>query len=115
MVISLFFSFIDMKAVHGVSAVPTLGHFAIAISSIAMHLSQFLERESIEQDMASFAAQYEYSLIVLMGINTNAKGTMLGINCPILSITPELVYEYRSTYMKISKIFPSLLFANRRS
>ena len=77
-----------MKSVHGVSAVPTLGHFAIAISSIAMHLSQFLERESIEQDMASFAAQYEYSLIVLMGINTNAKG----MNCLLICHFPKCWY-----------------------
>ena len=64
----------DMKAVHGVSTIPTLGHFAVAVSSIAMHLDQFLGRENVEQDMANFATEYEYSLIVLMGINTNVKG-----------------------------------------
>lgn len=64
----------DMKAVHGVSSAPALGHLAIAISSIAMHLERFLGRENIEQDMADFSNKQEYSLIVLMGINTNAKG-----------------------------------------
>ena len=64
----------DMKAVHGMSSSAPLGQLSIAVSSIAMHLDKFLGRGNIEQDMADFASQHEYSLIVLMGINTNAKG-----------------------------------------
>ena len=66
----------DMKSVHGVSSVPSLGHFAVAVSSIAMHLGQFLARENVELEMIKFATRYEYSLVVLMGINTNAKGKL---------------------------------------
>jgi len=64
----------DMKSVHGVSSSPSLGHFSVAVSSIAMHLEKFLRRVNVEQDMEDFAKKYEYSLIVLMGINTNIKG-----------------------------------------
>jgi len=46
------------------------------MASIAMHLDQFLGRENVEQEMANFAVEYEYSLIVLMGINTNIKGNV---------------------------------------
>ena len=63
-----------MKSVHGVSSSPSLGHFSVAVSSIAMHLEKFLRRVNVEQDMEDFAKKYEYSLIVLMGINTNIKG-----------------------------------------
>ena len=70
-----------MKSVHGVSSVSTLGHFAVAVSSIAMHLDQFLGRENVEQEMANFAVEYEYSLIVLMGINANIKGKNMMGSC----------------------------------
>ena len=73
----LTFSFTDMKSVHGVSSSPSLAHFSVAVSSIAMHLEKFLRRVNVEQDMEDFAKKYEYSLIVLMGINTNIKGKSL--------------------------------------
>ena len=63
-----------MKAVHGVSSTAALGHLAIAVSSIAMHLETFLGRGNIEREMADFATNQEYSVVVLMGINTDAKG-----------------------------------------